>query len=147
MQVFYADRVVLYRRSVPRNLPAFRSWTFKLLLKREEDEIKSGGFGYGHIDSALQLENAPPEEGGPSIPQVDVPHQPQPHEESPMGHFGPSSWQCGALFLWLCRSVSRSLPAFRSWKFKLLLKREQDEIKSGGFGYGTVPLAAGKCST
>nr|GMC90972.1 uncharacterized protein LOC109180791 [Ipomoea batatas] len=64
MQVYYADRVVLYRRSVPRNLPAFRSWTFKLLLKREEDEIKSGGFEYGHIDSALQLQNAPPGEEG-----------------------------------------------------------------------------------
>nr|GMC84892.1 uncharacterized protein LOC109191529 [Ipomoea batatas] len=53
------------------------------LLKGEENEIKSGGFGYGHIDSALQLENAPPEEEGTSIPQADVQHQPQPQEESP----------------------------------------------------------------
>nr|GLL27138.1 uncharacterized protein LOC109155335 [Ipomoea trifida] len=51
--------------------------------RKEEAEIKSGGFGYGHIDSALQLENAPPEEEGTSIPQADVPPQPQPQEENP----------------------------------------------------------------
>nr|GMD74804.1 uncharacterized protein LOC109171666 [Ipomoea batatas]GMD74807.1 uncharacterized protein LOC109171666 [Ipomoea batatas] len=83
LTVFYADRVVLYRCTVPRSYPVFRSWTFKLLLKREEAEIKSGGFGFGHIDSALQLENAPPEEEGPSIPQADVPPQPQPREQNP----------------------------------------------------------------
>nr|GMD54379.1 uncharacterized protein LOC109171666 [Ipomoea batatas] len=58
-------------------------YNMQLLLKREENEIKSGGFGYVHIDSALQLENAPPEEEGPSIPQADVPPQPQPQEENP----------------------------------------------------------------
>nr|GMD63697.1 zinc finger BED domain-containing protein RICESLEEPER 2-like [Ipomoea batatas] len=75
--------VVLYIRSVPRSFPAFRSWTFKLLLKREQYELKSGGFGYGHVDSALQLENAPPEEECPSIPQSNVPHPPQPQVETP----------------------------------------------------------------
>nr|GMD34328.1 uncharacterized protein LOC109155335 [Ipomoea batatas] len=81
--VFYADRVVLYRRTVPRSYPAFRSWTFKLLSKREQAEIKSGGFGFGHIDSALELGNAPPKEAGPSIPQADVPPQPEPREQNP----------------------------------------------------------------
>nr|GMD45426.1 uncharacterized protein LOC109171666 [Ipomoea batatas] len=40
-------------------------------------------FGYGHIDSVLQLENAPPEEENPSIPQSKVPHPPQPHAVQP----------------------------------------------------------------
>nr|GMD38006.1 uncharacterized protein LOC109155335 [Ipomoea batatas] len=71
LTVFYADRVVLYRRTVPRSYPAFRSWTFKLLSMREQAEIKSGGFGFGHIDSALELGNTPPEKAGPSIPQAD----------------------------------------------------------------------------
>nr|GME15878.1 uncharacterized protein LOC109175178 [Ipomoea batatas] len=81
--VFYADRVVLYRRTVPRSYPAFRSWTFKLLSMREQAEIKSGGFGFGYIDSPLQMGNAPPEEAGPSIPHTDVPPQPEPREQNP----------------------------------------------------------------
>nr|GMC84583.1 uncharacterized protein LOC109155335 [Ipomoea batatas] len=81
--VFYADRVVFYRRTVPRSYPAFRSWTFKLLSMREQAEIKSGGFGFGHIDSALELGNAPPKKAGPSIPQADVPPQPEPREQNP----------------------------------------------------------------
>nr|GMD50604.1 uncharacterized protein LOC109155335 [Ipomoea batatas] len=69
-QIFYVDRVVLFRRIVPRSFPAIKNWTFKLLSRRERDEIKSGGFGYGHVDTALRLEDAPapPEEGNPSIP-------------------------------------------------------------------------------
>nr|GMD74896.1 uncharacterized protein LOC109191529 [Ipomoea batatas] len=78
LMVFYVDRVVLFRRIVPRSFPAFKNWTFKLLSKRERDEIKLGGFGYGHVDTALRLENAPPEEGNPSIPVSDVSHPPQP---------------------------------------------------------------------
>nr|GMD78657.1 uncharacterized protein LOC109191529 [Ipomoea batatas] len=78
LMVFYVDRVVLFRRIVPRSFPAFKNWTFKLLSKRECDEIKLGGFGYGHVDTALRLENAPPEEGNPSIPVSDVSHPPQP---------------------------------------------------------------------
>nr|GMD89572.1 uncharacterized protein LOC109155335 [Ipomoea batatas] len=80
MQIFYVDRVVLFRRIVPRSFPAIKNWTFKLLSKRERDEIKSGGFGYGHVDTALRLEDAPapPEEGNPSIPVPDVPQPAQP---------------------------------------------------------------------
>nr|GMC92218.1 uncharacterized protein LOC109155335 [Ipomoea batatas] len=80
MQIFYVDRVVFFRRIVPRSFPAIKSWTFKLLSKRERDEIKSGGFGYGHVDTALRLEDAPapPEEGNPSIPVPDVPQPAQP---------------------------------------------------------------------
>nr|GLL27377.1 uncharacterized protein LOC109171666 [Ipomoea trifida] len=64
---------VLFRRIVPRSFSAIKNWTFKLLSKRERDEIKSGGFGYGHVDTALRLENAPtpPEVGNPSIPVPD----------------------------------------------------------------------------
>nr|GMC48059.1 uncharacterized protein LOC109155335 [Ipomoea batatas] len=80
MQIFYVDRVVLFRRIVPRSFPAIKNWTFKLLSRRERDEIKSGGFGYGHVDTALRLEDAPapPEEGNPSIPVPDVPQPAQP---------------------------------------------------------------------
>nr|GMD89708.1 uncharacterized protein LOC109191529 [Ipomoea batatas] len=52
LTVFYADRVVLYRRTVPRSYPAFRSWTFKLLSMRQQAEIKSGGFGFGYKEDA-----------------------------------------------------------------------------------------------
>nr|GLL46266.1 uncharacterized protein LOC109175178 [Ipomoea trifida] len=83
LTVFYADRVVLYRRTVPRSYPAFRSWTFKLLSMRQQAEIKSGGFGFGYIDSPLEMGNAPPEEAGPSIPYADVPPQPEPREQNP----------------------------------------------------------------
>nr|GLL42403.1 uncharacterized protein LOC109155335 [Ipomoea trifida] len=83
LTVFYADRVVLYRRTVPRSYPAFRSWTFKLLSMRQQAEIKSGGFGFGYIDSPLEMGNAPPEEAGPSIPHADVPPQPEPQEQNP----------------------------------------------------------------
>nr|GLL27117.1 uncharacterized protein LOC109155335 [Ipomoea trifida] len=82
MQVFYVDCVVLFRCIVPRSFPAFKNWTFKLLSKREHDEIQSGGFGYGHVDTALQLENALIEEDNLSIPGSDVP-QPQ-EENTPM---------------------------------------------------------------
>nr|GME11524.1 uncharacterized protein LOC109155335 [Ipomoea batatas]GME19877.1 uncharacterized protein LOC109155335 [Ipomoea batatas] len=54
-----------------------------LLSMREQAEIKSGGFGFGHIDSPLELGNAPPEEAGPSIPHADVPPQPEPREQNP----------------------------------------------------------------
>ncbi|XP_031107888.1 uncharacterized protein LOC116012485 isoform X1 [Ipomoea triloba] len=77
LMVFYVDRVVLFRRIVPRVFPAIKNWTFKLLSKRERDEIKLGGFGYGHVDTALRLENTTPEEGNPSIPVSDVPQPPQ----------------------------------------------------------------------
>nr|GMD82158.1 uncharacterized protein LOC109155335 [Ipomoea batatas] len=53
---------------VPRSIPAIKNWTFKLLSKRERDEIKSGGFGYGSntrtiatglLKVARLVENAP----------------------------------------------------------------------------------------
>nr|GMC92305.1 uncharacterized protein LOC109155335 [Ipomoea batatas] len=72
LMIFYVDRVVLFRRIVPRSFPAIKNWTFKLLSKRERDEIKSGGFGYGHVDTALRLENAP------TLPE---PAQPPQHQQ------------------------------------------------------------------
>nr|GMD31034.1 uncharacterized protein LOC109154771 [Ipomoea batatas] len=42
--------VVLYTRSVLRQLPAFKGWSTHLLNQREKNEINSGGFGYGYID-------------------------------------------------------------------------------------------------
>nr|GME04420.1 uncharacterized protein LOC109155335 [Ipomoea batatas] len=53
------------------------------ILFLTQAEIKSGGFGFGYIDSALELGNAPPEEACPSIPQADVPPQPEPREQNP----------------------------------------------------------------
>nr|GMC66491.1 hypothetical protein DM860_015094 [Ipomoea batatas] len=37
--VFYVDRVVLYNRPVPRQLPAFKGWSTRLLNQREKNEI------------------------------------------------------------------------------------------------------------
>nr|GMD82143.1 ulp1 protease family, C-terminal catalytic domain-containing protein [Ipomoea batatas] len=48
------------------------------------NSLPHGGFGYGHVDTALRLENAPPKEGNPSILVSDVPQppqHPQPQEE------------------------------------------------------------------
>ncbi|KAH6824982.1 hypothetical protein C2S53_020137 [Perilla frutescens var. hirtella] len=47
LTLLYVDRVVLYRRVVPRSIPAINGWTYRLLCKRETAEIKSGGFGGG----------------------------------------------------------------------------------------------------
>nr|GMC92141.1 uncharacterized protein LOC109191529 [Ipomoea batatas] len=83
LTVFYVDCVVLFRCIVPRSFPTFKNWIFKLLSKREHDEIQSGGFGYGHVDTALQLENALTEEDNPSIPGSDIPQPPQHKKRTP----------------------------------------------------------------
>nr|GMC80440.1 rac-like GTP-binding protein 5 [Ipomoea batatas] len=49
-----AQKVVLYSRPIPRQLPAIIGWTTKLLNQREKNEISSGGFGYGYIDGPPQ---------------------------------------------------------------------------------------------
>nr|GLL21544.1 uncharacterized protein LOC109154771 [Ipomoea trifida] len=54
LTIFYLDRVVLYSRPIPRQLPAIIGWTTKLLNQREKNEISSGGFGYGYIDGPPQ---------------------------------------------------------------------------------------------
>nr|GMD42261.1 uncharacterized protein LOC109154771 [Ipomoea batatas]GMD46929.1 uncharacterized protein LOC109154771 [Ipomoea batatas] len=54
LTIFYVDRVVLYSRPLPRQLPAIIGWTTKLLNQREKNEISSGGFGYGYIDGPPQ---------------------------------------------------------------------------------------------
>ncbi|GER43380.1 transducin family protein / WD-40 repeat family protein [Striga asiatica] len=46
--MFYVDRVVIYKRIVPRGLPLVRGWTNKLLRDRQKTEIRSGGFGGGY---------------------------------------------------------------------------------------------------
>nr|GMC97790.1 uncharacterized protein LOC109171666 [Ipomoea batatas] len=46
--------VVLYNRPVPRQLPAFKGWTIRLLNQREKNEISFGGFGYNYIDEPQQ---------------------------------------------------------------------------------------------
>nr|GLL19908.1 uncharacterized protein LOC109191529 [Ipomoea trifida] len=80
----YGGKILFLRTHCAKKRPVFKTWTFKLFLKRERDELQSGGFGYKHIGSALQLENAPPEEEN-SNPQSDVPHPPQLEgESSPM---------------------------------------------------------------
>ncbi|XP_019158044.1 PREDICTED: uncharacterized protein LOC109154771 [Ipomoea nil] len=55
LTVFYVDRLVVYRRSVPRTFLAFKGWDTHLLNKREKAEISSGGFGYGYIDDPQEL--------------------------------------------------------------------------------------------
>nr|GLL27285.1 uncharacterized protein LOC109155335 [Ipomoea trifida] len=76
----YGGPIVFLMTHSAKKLPSHKNWTFKLLSKGERDEIKSGGFGYGHVDTALRLEDAPapPEEGNPSIPVPDVPQPAQP---------------------------------------------------------------------
>nr|GMC86670.1 uncharacterized protein LOC109154771 [Ipomoea batatas] len=54
LTIFYIDRVVLYSRQIPRQLPALNGWTTLLLNQREKNEISSGGFGYGYIDEPPQ---------------------------------------------------------------------------------------------
>ncbi|GER41648.1 E3 ubiquitin-protein ligase [Striga asiatica] len=48
LMMFYVDRVVIYKRIVPRGLPLVRGWTNKLLRDRQKTEIRSGGFGGGY---------------------------------------------------------------------------------------------------
>lgn len=54
LTIFYIDRVVLYSRPIPRQLPALNGWTTLLLNQREKNEISSGGFGYDYIDEPPQ---------------------------------------------------------------------------------------------
>nr|GLL42144.1 uncharacterized protein LOC109155623 isoform X3 [Ipomoea trifida] len=49
-----AQKVVLYSRPIPRQLPALKGWTTQLLNQREKNEISSAGFGYGYIDEPQQ---------------------------------------------------------------------------------------------
>ncbi|VFQ94459.1 unnamed protein product [Cuscuta campestris] len=56
MQVFYVDRVAVDTRSVPRMFPAVVGWTTKTLRERENTEVKDGGFGIGHDDGRLGVE-------------------------------------------------------------------------------------------
>ncbi|XP_019176284.1 PREDICTED: uncharacterized protein LOC109171666 [Ipomoea nil] len=87
LTVFYVDRVVLYRRTIPRSFPAMANWTFKLLRQRQQTEIKSGGFGYGRVDVALPVQSTPCSDRNPSIGQSDVPPQPPSCEEdAPLPH-------------------------------------------------------------
>ncbi|CAH9095204.1 unnamed protein product, partial [Cuscuta europaea] len=54
--MFYVDRVVLYKRKVPRMCPTIKGWTTRLLRDRENDEVKSGGFGFGDVDGPVKKE-------------------------------------------------------------------------------------------
>ncbi|KAH6783386.1 hypothetical protein C2S52_008345 [Perilla frutescens var. hirtella] len=50
LTAMYVDRVVSHgNRIVNRAFPTITGWTFKLLRKRERDEITAGGFGGGRI--------------------------------------------------------------------------------------------------
>ncbi|CAA0817913.1 Unknown protein, partial [Striga hermonthica] len=46
--MFYVDRVVIYKRIVPRCLPLVKGWTDKILRERQKTEIRSGRFGGGY---------------------------------------------------------------------------------------------------
>ncbi|XP_031114080.1 uncharacterized protein LOC116017606 [Ipomoea triloba] len=54
LTIFYVDRVVLYSKPIPRQLPALKGWTTQLLNQRGKNEISSGSFGYGYIDEPQQ---------------------------------------------------------------------------------------------
>ncbi|CAA0826390.1 Unknown protein [Striga hermonthica] len=47
------DKVVLSVRSVARVFPTFKSWSNESLRDRERDEISSGAFGKGFVDSDM----------------------------------------------------------------------------------------------
>ncbi|KAL3645729.1 hypothetical protein CASFOL_010909 [Castilleja foliolosa] len=53
--LLYVDRVVLYRRLVPRAYPSLIGWTCTHLRSREKQEIKSGGFGFGYPSKRYKL--------------------------------------------------------------------------------------------
>lgn len=52
-QLLYVDRVVLYKRYVPRSVPVIREWDTNFLFERQVLEIDAGGFGLGFIEDAF----------------------------------------------------------------------------------------------
>nr|GMD95385.1 uncharacterized protein LOC109154451 [Ipomoea batatas] len=48
--VFYVDRVVVFTRDIPRQIPSFVGWTAQLIKDREVAEIQAGGFGLGRVE-------------------------------------------------------------------------------------------------
>nr|GMD04566.1 uncharacterized protein LOC109155364 [Ipomoea batatas] len=54
-QMFYTDHLLVKDCIVPRNIPAFRGWTTKLLRERDFKDIRAGGFGRGTVDIPLRI--------------------------------------------------------------------------------------------
>nr|GMD41947.1 hypothetical protein DM860_011184 [Ipomoea batatas] len=50
LTVFYVDRVVVFTRDIPRQIPSFVGWTAQLIKDREVAEIQAGGFGLGRVE-------------------------------------------------------------------------------------------------
>ncbi|CAH9105280.1 unnamed protein product [Cuscuta epithymum] len=55
LMVLYVDRVEVYRRSVPRKVPAIMGWSTQLLRERESEEVEAGGFGLGYVDEKMTM--------------------------------------------------------------------------------------------
>nr|GMD34069.1 uncharacterized protein LOC109167340 [Ipomoea batatas] len=49
--VFYVDRIVLFKRYLPRAFPAFIGWTSDLLKDRQNEELNNGGFCQCRIEA------------------------------------------------------------------------------------------------
>lgn len=60
LMVFYVDRVGIFTKRVARKFPALQGWTGKELRERENEEVRSGGFGAGHdcgpLDKVKRIE-------------------------------------------------------------------------------------------
>nr|GMD39122.1 MPF2-like [Ipomoea batatas] len=50
-EVFYVDRIVLFKRYLPRAFPAFIGWTSDLLKDRQNEELNNGGFCQWRIEA------------------------------------------------------------------------------------------------
>lgn len=71
MQLFYLDRVVNFnKRDVSRCFPVFVGWNTTNVKKREQDEIRHGGFGTGKVEDQQDVRKQKVNEERPITAQV-----------------------------------------------------------------------------
>nr|GMC75271.1 hypothetical protein DM860_012367 [Ipomoea batatas] len=86
---FYVDRVVVFTRDIPRQIPSFVGWTAQLIKEREVAEIQAGGFGLGRVENRFKpaAENIQEqaEECNRSVPEPARDDQPSVQPQAPLG--------------------------------------------------------------
>nr|GFA75637.1 major facilitator superfamily domain, general substrate transporter [Tanacetum cinerariifolium] len=106
----YVDGSKCSSVNVIRKRPPTVVWTSELLREREDEELNSGGFGFGEIE-------------GPFVEQED------PMPDNVEGFF----WnKCSSV------NVIRKRPPTVVWTSELLREREGEELNSGGFRFGEI---------
>ncbi|KAH6761356.1 hypothetical protein C2S51_018305 [Perilla frutescens var. frutescens] len=68
LTAFYVDRVVLCRRTVSRTFPIVKNWTYLLMKKRENEELRVGSFGWGYPEESIIIEQEPAHSNNPYGP-------------------------------------------------------------------------------